>query len=840
MATEVRNDVRTQQSGNASVLADMMMDRFFQHLRFTQGKAWERAQPYDFFVSLALAVRDQLTERMMATKSAENSQNPKFVYYLSMEYLLGRLLRNNLVCLGVFDEIRKRFNQIDLDLDLICELNSDAGLGNGGLGRLAACYLDSATTLGVPFYGYGIRYEYGIFEQEIVDGWQVEQPDFWLRFGSPWELIRPELSCPVRFYGRVENRADSRGNLRPTWVDYQIVTGVPHDVPIIGFGRNNVNVLRLWAAHAADQFDLSAFNSGGFVEAVRQQAQSETISRVLYPSDETPAGRELRLMQQYFFVACTLSDIIRRYETNNRDLALLADKAVIQLNDTHPTLAVVELMRILIDERGLDWDQAWETTQATFAYTNHTLLPEALEMWPVELIGKLLPRHLQLIFEINQRFLDGPVRRNFPNDGARRERLSLIAEAGSQHVRMAHLAIVGSHKVNGVAALHTDLLKSRVVPDFAALWPEKFVNVTNGVTPRRWLLSCNPALAEAITARIGSDWITNLDELRKLEPFADDPDSLAELRSIKDANKHHLMTHVQRRMGLHLPIDAIYDVQIKRLHEYKRQLMNILYVVMRYHQILDQPGIELPTRVVLFGAKAAPAYHRAKLIIKLINDVARTVNRDPRTDGRLKVAFLPNYNVSLAEKMIPASDLSEQISTAGKEASGTGNMKFAMNGALTIGTLDGANIEIRDAVGEDNFFLFGLTADEVAQRRPVHNPWETYNRNTQVRRALDAIAGGEFNRAEPDLFKPVFHWLMHEGDPYMLLADIESYAEAQARVDALWRQPDAWARAALLNIARMGFFSSDRSIRDYCERVWNVRPMPVELVGDICHFPRVS
>jgi len=826
--------VRTKQAAERATAggdADPLIERFLHHLRFTQGEAWETATPHDHFVCLALAVRDRIVDRMVATQRAYHEQDVKRVYYLSLEYLLGRQLRNNLVCLGLYDTCRAGLARLGLDLELICELERDAGLGNGGLGRLAACYIDSAATLELPFYGYGIRYEYGIFDQEIEDGWQVEYPDYWLRFGSPWEIPRPEFTTPVRLYGHVEDRTDEQGRYRPIWKDYRTVMGLPYDVPIVGYGVNTVTLLRLWAARASETFDLAAFNRGGYVEAVREKATSETISKVLYPSDELYVGKELRLTQQYFFVACTLTDIIRRYEKNHETFDALPDKVAIQLNDTHPALAIAELMRILVDERGMPWEQAWELTRACFGYTNHTLLPEALEMWPVPLLRHVLPRHLQIIFEINRRFLD-EVDWRWPGDLGRRRNLSLIQEGPVQSVRMAHLAIVGSHSVNGVAALHTDLIRSRLVPDFAELWPENFSNKTNGVTPRRWLLACNPGLAAAITKRIGDGWIRDLEQLRKLEKHADDPEFQEEFRAVKRANKQRLADAIQGRLGVKVSPDALFDVQVKRLHEYKRQLLNILHVVMRYHQLLDDPDADLAPRVVLFGAKAAPAYWRAKLIIKLINDVARTINHDGRIGDKLRVAFLPNYRVSLAEEIIPAADLSEQISTAGMEASGTGNMKFAMNGALTIGTLDGANIEIREAVGEENFFLFGLTADQVSERRPLHDPWQTYHADADVRRALDAIASGQFNAASPELFRPVFDWLTHERDYYMLMADIESYTAAQQQVDMVWHQPQAWTRAAILNVARVGRFSSDRAVREYAEEIWRVTPTPIKMPSE--------
>jgi glycogen phosphorylase len=805
-----------------------LADRFFHHLRFTQGEGWVTATPHDHFFSLALSVRDLIVDRMVATQRAYHEQDVKRVYYLSLEYLLGKQLRNNMVCLGVYDAFRQALGKLGLDIDKLCEIEPDAGLGNGGLGRLAACYIDSASTLQLPFYGYGIRYEYGIFEQEILDGWQVEQPDYWLRFGSPWEIPRAEHSTPVRLFGYVENHQDARGNFRPVWKGYRTVIGLPYDVPIVGFGVNTVNLLRLWAAKASETFDLAAFNRGSYVDAVHEKAVSETISKVLYPSDYMEAGRELRLQQQYFFVACTLSDILRRYEKNHDTMDNLPDKIALQLNDTHPTLAVAELMRMLVDERGLPWEKAWELTTACTAYTNHTLLPEALEMWPVQLLGRVLPRHLQIIFEINRRFL-GTVEQRWPSDVAKVRNLSLIQEGPVKCVRMANLAIVGSHHVNGVAELHTKLICKRLVPDFAELSPEKFINITNGVTPRRWLLACNPGLSAAITRRIGDGWLRDLERLHELEPFAEDPEFQDEIRAVKLANKKIFADWVQRKLGLRLNPESLYDVQVKRLHEYKRQLLNILQVVMRYQRILHDPaGRDLPPRVVLFGAKAAPAYTRAKLIIKLICDVANTINKDKRVADRLKVVFVPNYCVSLAERIVPAADLSEQISTAGMEASGTGNMKFAMNGALTIGTLDGANIEIRDRVGDDNFFLFGLTAEQIADRREHHNPWDTYNNNVELHRALDALAAGEFNRESPYMYKQIADWLTSEGDYYMLMADIDSYLAAQNRVDALWREPRAWAQTAILNIARVGYFSSDRAVNEYAEKIWRIAPTPIE------------
>ncbi len=820
---------RTDASPAAVSAADAVIRSFRHHLRFSRARHWDAAMPYDQYWSLARAVRDQIVDRMIATQTVYHQRDVKRVYYLSMEYLLGRQLRANLVNLGLFDAVARGLAAIGVDIDLLCEMEPDAGLGNGGLGRLAACFMDSLATLEFPAYGYGIRYEFGIFDQDIVDGWQVERPDYWLRFGSPWELARPEFATPVRLFGRVEPRVDSEGRFRPAWVDCQTVMAVPYDMPMVGYGCNTVNLLRLWAARASEAFDLAAFSRGGYVEAVRHQAQSETISKVLYPPDQHPAGRELRLTQQYFFVAASLSDIIRRYERNHRTLDGLPNKAAVQLNDTHPSLAVAELMRILVDDRGLEWEHAWELTVATLGYTNHTLMPEALEKWPLDLLGRILPRHLEIIFEINRRFLE-QVQARWPGDGERRARLSLIEEHPQRCVRMANLAIVGSHAVNGVAELHSNLIRTRLVPDFAELWPQRFSNKTNGVTPRRWIAACNPELAAIITRRIGGDWLRDLTELRRLEPLADDAEFRADVARVKRANKQRLADFLRRRHGLRVSTDALFDVQVKRLHEYKRQLLNLLHVVIRYHRIVQGRAADLPPRVVLFGAKAAPAYWRAKLIIKLINDVAKTVNHDPRVGDRLRVFFVPNYRVSLAELIIPAADLSEQISTAGTEASGTGNMKFAMNGALTIGTLDGANIEIREAVGPENFFLFGLTEEQVARHRGHHAPWQIYTDSAEVRTALDAIAHGHFSPDAPDRFRPVFDWLTREGDPYMLLADIDAYLAAQHDADTVWRQPAEWTRRAILNIARVGRFSSDRTIAEYAAEIWGLEAAPVQLL----------
>lgn len=829
MSTQTKQQP-TDATNNPGGAVEDIKRQFVHHIHYTQGKHWEGATPYDQFVSIALTVRDYIMDRSLATQNEYAGRDAKRLYYLSMEYLLGQLLRNNLVNLGLFDAADQALGQLGVSLEALCVYEPDAGLGNGGLGRLAACFLDSLATIEMPAYGYGIRYEYGMFEQAIRDGWQVERPDNWLRYSTPWEVVRPEFTVPVRLYGRVIEDLDGRGGVRHRWIDYQTIMGLPHDLHIVGYNTHTVNLLRLWAARCSASLDLEVFNRGGYVDAVHDKVMSETISKVLYPDDSSEMGRKLRLVQQYFFVSCTLQDVMRRFDRKHDDLSLFPEKVAIQLNDTHPSVGVAELMRIFVDERGLPWDKAWDLTNRTIGYTNHTLLPEALEVWPLDMFSQVLPRHIQIIYEINRRFLDEVVEIRWPGDTARREHLSIIQESPFKAVRMANLAIVGSHAVNGVAKLHTELLTHSLVPDFAELWPDKFQNKTNGVTPRRWLLMCNPDLAKAITQRIGDTWGKDLLELKKLEQFADDPAFQGQLHTAKHDDKNRLAHWIRSKMGITVSPDAIFDVHCKRLHEYKRQLMNIIQVVMRYHRIIDNPKEDVVPRVILFGAKAAPAYHNAKLIIKLINDIATTINKDPRVGDKLKVAFLPNYRVSLAELIVPAADLSEQISTAGLEASGTGNMKFAMNGALTIGTLDGANIEIRDAVGADNFFLFGLTAEEVSSRRFKYNPWHHYEGNPAIKRALDSIAGGEFNREQPFLFAPVRDWLTRDGDYYMVLADLPSYVDAQAQVDALWLDHASWMRKVILNIARVGYFSSDRTIREYAADIWNLKAVNVPMV----------
>ena len=808
--------------------AAAVLHSFTNHLLYSLAKDQYSATARDRFMSLALTVRDRLIERWISTQQRYYRRDAKRVYYLSAEFLMGRALANNLLNLGLYDTAREAMRMMGLEVSDLLEQEVDAGLGNGGLGRLAACFLDSMATLDVPGYGYGIRYEFGMFDQEIKAGWQIEKPDEWLRFGNPWEMPRPEYWVPVGFGGRTEEHFD-HGQLRIHWAPEEQVIGVAYDTPIAGYGNATVNTLRLWRARASEEFDLTLFNDGDYERAVLEKNRSETISKVLYPSDVKMFGRELRLKQQYFFVACSLHDIVRRHLVAHKSLDDFADKIAIQLNDTHPAVAIPELMRIFVDEHQLPWDKAWELTVATFGYTNHTLLSEALETWPVEIFGKLLPRHLAIILEINRRFLRQVMNR-FPYDEQRISRMSLVDEGdgqlSSKRIRMAYLAVVGSHSVNGVAALHTQLLQQDLLHDFHEMWPERFNNKTNGVTPRRWLLGANPLLSEAITARIGDGWTVDLDELRKLEPLADDETFRAAFRDIKQRNKEQLAAYIEREQGITVDRNSIFDVQVKRLHEYKRQLLNLLHVVALYLRIKNQPDLPMVPRTCIFGGKAAPAYAVAKLIIKLINSVAAVVNVDPQVKDKLKVVFLANYRVSLAERIFPGSDLSEQISTAGKEASGTGNMKFALNGALTIGTLDGANIEIRDEVGHENFFLFGLTAQEVQDLlRRGYRPRDFYEQNAELRAVLDLIHGGFFEPEHPELFRPLVQSLL-DHDPYLLLADFASYADCQQRVEQAFVDKERWTRMAILNVARMGKFSSDRTIREYAEQIWKAQSVP--------------
>jgi starch phosphorylase len=797
-------------------------------LEYAVGKDLYTATTRDWFTVCAHVARDRLVERWMETMRTYYEQDAKRVYYLSLEFLMGRTLTNSLLNMAVHDEVREALLEIGLNMEVIRDQEPDAALGNGGLGRLAACFLDSMATLGIPGYGYGIRYEYGMFTQRIERGHQVEHPENWLRYGNPWEFPRPEVLYPVKFNGRIVSYHDEKGQQRFHWIDTEQVMAMAYDTPIPGYGNNTANNMRLWAAKATRDFDLGYFNEGNYIKAVEEKNVSEDISKVLYPDDTTQYGRELRLKQQYFFVSASLQDILYRYQKHHDDLKGLPDKVAIQLNDTHPVLAIPELMRILVDIYKLDWDEAWDITTRTFSYTNHTLLPEALETWPVGLLERMLPRHLQIIYEVNHRFLTR-VMHVRPGDSDLIQRTSLIDESGERRVRMAHLAFVGSHKVNGVARLHTELMKTTIFRDFHQLHPDRIVNKTNGVTPRRWLHHCNPLLSQLITGKIGADWPRNLDTLAQLAPFADDAAFREEFRAAKRSNKCRLADLIKRTVNVQVDPDSLFDVQVKRMHEYKRQLLNVLHVVSLYRRIRNNPNATSVPRTVIFAGKAAPGYRMAKLIIKLINDVADIVNLDPAIGDRLKVVFLPNYNVSLAEQIMPACDLSEQISTAGTEASGTGNMKFALNGALTIGTLDGANVEIREAVGEDNFFLFGLTTEEVAQLRANgYNPWDYYHGNADLKAVLDMISGGYFSPYQPDLFKPVVDSLTHGGDRFMLLADYAAYVHCQERVAQLYTEANEWSRKAILNVAHVGRFSSDRTIREYAEEIWGAKPVVVE------------
>ncbi len=797
-------------------------------LEYIIGKDLYTATTRDWFNCSALVTRDRLVERWMETMRTYYRQNAKRVYYLSLEFLIGRTLTNSLLNMAVHDGFREALVEIGLDINTICEQEPDAALGNGGLGRLAACFLDSMATLGIPGYGYGIRYEYGMFNQRIENGHQVEHPENWLRYGNPWEFPRPEVLYPVKFFGRVVDYRDENSERRCHWIDTEQVMAMAYDTPIPGFGTNTVNNMRLWAAKATRDFDLQYFNEGNYIKAVEDKTLSEDISKVLYPDDTTMMGRELRLKQQYLFVSATLQDILYRYLKHNETFDELPNKVAIQLNDTHPVLAIPELMRILVDIHKLGWDRAWELTSATFAYTNHTLLPEALETWPIALFERILPRHLQIIYEINHRFLNTVMHR-FPGEVDRLSRMSLIDESGERRVRMAHLAVVGSHKVNGVAKLHTELMKSTIFSDFHQLYPDKIINKTNGVTPRRWLNHCNPRLAQLINTSIGKEWPVQLDQLKRLAPLAEDAAFRDEFRAVKRSNKCFLANLIKRELGVEINPDSMFDVHVKRIHEYKRQLLNVLHVVTLYNRIRSNPEMQAVPRTVIFAGKAAPAYKMAKLIIKLINNVADVINFDPMVADRLKVVFLPNYNVSLAERIIPAAELSQQISTAGTEASGTGNMKFALNGALTIGTLDGANVEMRDEVGDDNIFIFGLTTDEVRDLQSRgYNPWDYYNGNPELRQVLDMIRSGYFSPYSPDLFHPIFDALTVGGDRYLLLADYAHYVERQENVAQLYLDQATWSKKAILNVANMGKFSSDRTIREYAAEVWKAEPVKVE------------
>lgn len=793
------------------------------HLRFTLGAYVESASPNDWWVATCLSVRDRVMERSTQTRSLHRASGARRVHYLSLEYLMGRLLENNLRNSGLYDSTKEALASMGKDLDGLLQNEPDMGLGNGGLGRLAACFMDSLSTLNLPAIGYGIDYEFGLFRQEFVNGRQVEHPDAWQRDGSPWKIARTAYRQTIHLYGHVEQKFDDCGHPHYEWVNTRCLLGLPFDIPIVGYDSSTVNVLRLWRAQADEDFNFQIFNEGSYVEALREKALAETVSKVLYPNDTTENGKELRLVQQYFFVACSLADMVRRFK-NGYDLpwSEFPSKVAVQLNDTHPAVAVPELMRILVDEEKIAWDEAWKITQATLSYTNHTLLPEALETWSVGLFEKVLPRHLQIIYQINQEFLDNVVEKKWPGDVGKKIKLSLIEERGGKQVRMAHMSVLGGHATNGVAALHTRLLCERLFPEFFELYPERFLNLTNGVTFRRWLDVCNPQLSALIKESIGDGWLKDSSKLRELDRFADDASFKERFYHIKRDHKIVLAKMVQEQLGVEISPDALFDVQIKRLHEYKRQHLNLLNILTLYRQILDNPGADFHPRVFIFGAKAAPGYYLAKNIIHCINAVAAKINNDPRIGGKLKVVFMPNYGVSVAERIIPAADLSEQISTAGKEASGTGNMKLALNGALTIGTLDGANVEIAEEVGDENIFIFGLTVEDVtALRERGYNPYDYYWKNACLRDVIDWIGSDYFTGVAGE-FKPLRDSFLDHGDPYLCLADYEGYVQAQARVDAAYKNRDQWVKMAVHNTARVGKFSSDRTIAEYAEKVWNL------------------
>ncbi|SDR14134.1 glycogen/starch/alpha-glucan phosphorylase [Paraburkholderia tuberum] len=821
----------SQQSADAArtgLSAAALQRGVLDNLLCLRGRYPAIASPHDWYMALAYSVRDRLLARWATSVQTYAGSDVRVACYLSAEFLIGPQLGNNLVNLGIEANAREALRALGVDLDMLLELEEEPGLGNGGLGRLAACYLDSLATLEIPAVGYGIRYEFGIFDQQIRDGWQVETTDKWLQKGHPWEIVRPEVAYYVGFGGSTHDETDARGHLCVRWIPTRQVKGVACDTPMPGYHVNTCNTLRLWKSEAVESFDLQDFNAGDYYEAVNEKVISETLSKVLYPNDEPEIGKRLRLAQQYFFVSCSLQDMLRLLEIRGEPVGHFAQLFNVQLNDTHPSIAVAELMRLLVDDRQVPWDEAWDITRRALAYTNHTLLPEALETWGLPLMRNLLPRLLEIIYEINRRFLD-EVRQRYPGDDARIARMSLIDERGDKLVRMAHLATVGSHAINGVAELHSGLLKQTVLRDFAELWPERFHNVTNGVTPRRFMLLCNPALARLLDETIGAGWVTDLARLRKLEAYADDAAFQQHWRSVKQANKAVLAEHIRGVTGIGVDTAALFDVQVKRIHEYKRQHLNALLIVTLYRRLLRDPQLALTPRCFVFGGKAAPGYATAKLIIRLINGIAEVVNNDPVVNGRLKVVFYPDFNVKNAHFIYPAADLSEQISTAGKEASGTGNMKFMMNGALTIGTLDGANVEIREEVGDENFFLFGLSADEVERvKRAGYRPADYVKDDAELSEVLQLIADGHFSRGDREMFRPLIDNLTH-ADPFLVLADYAAYVARQDDVSAAWQDTRRWTRMSILNTARSGKFSSDRAIGEYCDKIWKIRPMRITL-----------
>jgi len=803
---------------------------FINHLLYSLCKDEYSATQRDFYDSLALAVRDRLVEKWIKTQQTYYRRGTRRVYYLSMEYLMGRLLGDALINLGLYKKVKNALSELGFHLDELSEMESDAGLGNGGLGRLASCFMDSMATLELPAYGYGIRYDYGIFYQKIIDGYQVEAPDHWLRYGNPWEIERPEYIYPVKFFGKMVSQQNQNGDLYFDWVDTEEVIAMAYDTPIPGYHNNTVNNLRLWSAKSTRDFNLEFFNSGNYGKAVEQKIQSEMISKVLYPRDDFLAGRELRLKQEYFLVSASLQDIVRRYKKTHSDgFHLFPKKVAIQLNDTHPVLSIPELMRILLDQEHLTWEEAWDITIQTFGYTNHTVLPEALEKWRIKLIENLLPRHMHIIYEINRRWLN-QVTSLYPGDLDRLEKLSIIEEGKEKRVRMANLAIVGSHSVNGVAALHTEILKNKVFKEFYEIWPEKFSSKTNGITQRRWLKLSNPSLSKLISSRIGDSWITDLTQLQQLAGLAEDEEFQNQWMQVKHKNKERLAHCIKKYYEFDIYTDSLFDVQVKRIHEYKRQLLNALHVITLYNRLKEKPRAAFLPRTILFGGKAVPAYAMAKLIIKLICSIAEKVNQNPEMEGKLKLLFMANYSVTQAQMIIPAADLSEQISTAGMEASGTGNMKFALNGALTIGTLDGANIEIQEEVGKENIFIFGHTAEEVQNlRQSGYNPQDYYDRNPELKKAIDMIASGYFSPSETGLFQPIIDSLFKGNDYYLVLADYEAYIKCQEKVTKAYKDQKRWTKMSILNVARVGKFSSDRTISEYARDIWKVKPLHITI-----------
>lgn len=820
---------QSSEQANDSLIPDSqvkeMKDAIERQLRLTLARHLDNATKREIWMATCLAVREKVVDRFIETQATHNREDARRVYYLSLEYLMGRLLNSNLCNLGLFKATEQALAGLGFELNLLSEEEHDMGLGNGGLGRLAACFLDSMATMDLPAIGYGIYYQFGLFRQEFEKGRQVEHPDDWLKYGNPWAIVRPQYAQRVQLYGHVEHAYDDRGDYNPKWVDTKYVEGVPYDLAIVGYGAETVNFLRLWEARASEELDLQVFNQGGYVEAVREKAMGESISKVLYPNDETENGKELRLVQQYFFVACSIQDMIARFQRSHQDWEKFPEKVVVQLNDTHPAVAILELMRIFVDEEKMEWDNAWKIVQSTFAYTNHTLLPEALETWSEGLFEKVLPRHLQIVREINRRFIKDELESRWPQDGPKINHMSIVADG---LVHMAHLSVVGSHSVNGVAALHTKLLKENLLSDFAELYPNRFNNKTNGITPRRWLLGCNPALAELINDTIGTGWVKDLSLLRGLEAFAENESFQDQFLTIKRQNKVTLSNLVSQKMNLTIDPDAMFDSQIKRLHEYKRQHLNLLHILTLYRRLLHNPDMNISPRVFIFGAKAAPGYHLAKVIIHAINLVAERINNDDRIGGKLKVAYWPNYGVSSAERIIPASDLSEQISTAGKEASGTGNMKFALNGALTIGTLDGANVEILEEVGDKNIFIFGETVEGINNLKANgYNPHAYYEKDPELKAVLDWLSSDYFSPQEGNLLEDLPKSLLEWGDPFCVLADYRAYLDAQEKADQAFQNPRYWAQMAIRNVAGSGKFSSDRTISEYADDIWKLKAIPV-------------